>query len=191
MEILPEISDPNLRLTLLNALWNAQLLPQFDKEAFYRDTLHDAYDPEADYNDRIDERLRDHLLSIALPQDLLAKLKTLVWDGGNEVHHHIWTNWDGDTDVFDVRDLRGIEAVSELEVLEFTAGAAFGDISPLASLPKLRRATLLGGWTTSLRPLLRLPSLRTVEVVSHDSPDNRAVIDELRSRGIMVTAYDR
>jgi hypothetical protein len=187
---MPSIPDPNLRLTLLNSLWNANLLPRFDKEAFYRDVLREEWDPEAEYNDGVDERVREHLLSIPLSDDLLAKLMMVVWDGGNEVHHHIWTNWDGEDDTFNVRDLRGIEACTNLEVLEFTGGASFGDCSPLAGLSKLRRVTLFGGWLTNATALLSLPSLKKLECVVHDSADVKATLDELRSRGVSVTAYD-
>ncbi len=184
------IPDPNLRLTLLNSLWNANLLPAFDKDAFYRDVLHEEWDPAADYNDGVDDRVREHLLATKLPEEALAKLTLVTWDGGNEAFHHIWTNWDGEDDTFSVRDLRGIEACMNLEVLEFTGGAAFGDCAPLAGLAKLRRATLFGGWITNARPLLSLPALKKVELVAKDEPSIRTVLDELRSRGVAVTSYE-
>jgi hypothetical protein len=184
-----KIPDDNLRLTLLNSAWDQGLLPAFDKEAFYRDVLKQKYDPRASYNDGIDERVKKHLLSIALPDELLGKLTLVTWDGGNEVHHHIWTNWDGESDEFAVHDLSGIEACKNLETLQFIAGAQFDDVSPLAALPKLQEAMLLGGKMGDLRPLLKMKSLKKVEVVPEDNANNRAALDGLRARGVDVTAY--
>lgn len=183
------IPDPNLRLTLLNSAWEEGLLPRFDKEAFYRDVLKEPYDPAADYNYEIDNRVRDHLLSIPLTDDVLAKLKIVTWDGGNEVHHDIWTQWDGESDEFDVRDLRGIEACRGLEFIQFLAGTKFRDCSPLSGLPNLSEVMLLGGRIADLSPLLTLPKVSKVEVAADDADTNRAVIGELRSRGVDVTVY--
>lgn len=185
-----EIRDPNLRLTILHSAWNAGLLPPFDKEAFYRDVLHDPWDADADYNDEVDERVRKHLLTIPLPSDLLAKLTRVTWDAGNEVFNYIWTTFDGESDEFAVRDLNGIEACKNLDVLEFTGGAAFRDCAPLAGLPKLSSATLLGGVMSDLSPLLKLASLKKLRVVAENTPSNQSVIDALRSRGVAVTVYD-
>ena len=183
------IPDPNLRLTILNSAWEEGLLPPFDKEAFYRDVLQQPYDASADYNHRIDDRVRKHLLSTPLPDEMLAKLKILTWDGGNEVHHHIWADWDGESDEFDVHDLRGVEACKGLEFVQFIAGTAFRDIAPLTGLPKLSEVMLLGGRIADAEPLLSVPNLRKVEIAADDSPQNQRVFDKLRSNGVDVAVY--
>jgi uncharacterized protein DUF6892 len=184
-----KIVDDNLRLTLLQSAWDQGLLPQFDKRAFYSDVLKNPYDPRAEYNDGIDERVKKHLLAIPLPKDLLAKLTLVTWDGGNEVFHHIWTNWDGESDEFAVHNLAGVEACRGLETLQFISGAQFKDCSQLAGLSNLEDVMLLGGTITDLRPLLKLPKLRKLEVVAEDDVSNRAALDELRTRGVSVTMY--
>ena len=183
------IADDNFRLTLLQSAWDQELLPPFDKQAFYAGELKTPYDPRADYNDRIDERVKKHLLAIPLPDELLANLTRVTWDGGNEVFHYIWTNWDGESDEFAVHNIAGIEVCTGLETLQFISGAQFDDCAPLARLSKLEDVMLLGGTMADLRPLTKLPRLRKVEVVAADTPNNHDAIERLRARGIDVTAY--
>jgi len=183
------IPDPNLRLTFLQCLWDEELLPTLDKEAFYRDTLGEEYDPSADYNDMADPRVRNHLLSIELPDTLLAQLKIVDWDVGSDVFQMIWTNWDGETDEFDLTDLTGIEACRSMETLEVLSGGGLESCAALAGLPALRRVTLLGGWIKDASPLQKLPSLKKLEIAAAPTEDNQRVFTELRAAGVKVTVH--
>jgi uncharacterized protein (TIGR02996 family) len=178
------IPDPNLKLTLLQALRDLELLPEFDKEAFFRDVLHKEYDEFAAYNERLDKRVLRALLATKLPDTLLAKIEQLVWDAGNDVHHDVWTNWDGEDETFDVRDLTGLEACTGLKSITFIAGSQVSDWSPVAGLPRLQQIYASGARARSLSPFLELPALKQLSVRFVDSPENRAVLEKLRARGI-------
>jgi hypothetical protein len=183
------IRDPNLKLTLLQCLWAEGLLPPFDREAFFSDELGQPYDPSAAYNNRVDERVRDALLATSLPTELLAKLKLLQWDGGDDVFHYVWTNWYGDDETFFVTSFDGIEACTGLEEILFGAGFNGTDIAPLGALPNLTELKL---WGTKrlpdVRPLLQTPALRKAQISAEDNAENRAAIAALRAKGIEVVA---
>jgi hypothetical protein len=183
------IRDPNLRLILLEAAWNEDLLPRFDKDAFYRDALKEKYDPRAEYNQRIDERVRDALLSAPLDDDVLSQLKIVTWDGGNEAFLDIWTYWDGESGEFDVVDLAGIEKCTSLERLLFLAGARFPDCVPLGGLTQLHEVRIRGEEPASLGALLSLPKLKKVGVAPLEKPVNTRVIDQLRARGVEILPF--
>jgi hypothetical protein len=184
-----DVKDPNLRLTLLQAAWDAGALPPFDKQAFYQNTLGEPYDPKADYNERIDKRVRDALLATPMPDDVLERLKVVAWDGGNDVHHFVWTNWDGESDEFDVADLTGIEKCKNLERLLFIAGARFTDCKPLTGMSKLRDVMIHGTKLFDLRPLSTLPALDKLEVAFAATDENRAVVEILRNRGVTLETW--
>jgi hypothetical protein len=67
------IADPNLRLLLLQAAWDENLIPRFDKAAFFRDQLHEELTDDAECNYRIDTRVLDALLAIPLTDETLFK----------------------------------------------------------------------------------------------------------------------
>lgn len=183
------IRDPNLKLTLIQAAWIANLLPPFDKDAFYRDVLGTPYDPRAEYNNRIDERVRDAILATSLSDDLLRRLTYVVWDAGNEIHNLIWTNWGGESDEFYIHDLSGIEGCENLEQLLFIGGASFDDCSPLARLSRLSHLMIEGKQPADMKPLLTLPKLAKLDLSFTASGANRGIVDQLKSRGVAVSEW--
>ncbi len=176
--------DPNLRLTLLQSLWTAGLAPPFDKEAFFHDVLHDRYDVRAAYNNTVDERVRRALLDQPITSEQLSRLRLVHWDGGDEIHHLIWENWDGEDDTFDVRDLRGVEQCRNVEEIEFTSGCQARDLSPVGELSSLRRLMLYGRVFDSIAPLRDLTALRELSISCADNPTNREVLAVLQGRGV-------
>src|SRR5256885_6351734 len=103
------IPDQALQLLLLDAAWQEGLLPPFDKIAFYRDELGIKWDFDADYSLQADPRVLSALLATALEDTVLARITAFDWDGSNQVCSHIWSQWDGEDDMFDVEKLDGIE----------------------------------------------------------------------------------
>lgn len=184
-----DIPDRNLKLMLIQSAWIAKLLPPFDKEAFYRDVVGSPYDPRADYNDRIDRRVLDAILATPLPKETLRKLTYVVWDAGNEIYNLIWTNWGGETDDFYVRDLAGIEACEAVKQLLFIGGASFDDCSPLGKLNALEHLMIEGKQPANMQPLLNLPKLTKLDLSFSAEGGNRAVVDQLKSRGVEVSEW--
>jgi hypothetical protein len=197
--------DPNLQLAVLEAAWDAKLLPPFDKDAFYRGVLGETWDANRD-GEEVDERTREALLGIALPPEILESIEVMEWGGGEDAQSHILHFWDGEDETFDVTDLDGIGACRSIRDLDLGASHVT-DIGPLADLKKLeslelaysgfsgivtpgvgvkffdRRAEDLIG---DLTPLLELTALRELRVDYLDDERNRAVIAALKKRGVNV-----
>ncbi len=116
--------DANLHLAVLDALVSGGhvKLPDLETE--------DEYKP--------DQAVRQTLLDIPLGPDDLAKVKELVWEGGMEIQHTIWNQWDGEDEYFDIRDLSGIDQLSKLERVDVLSCCRVDDWSPLASCATLR-----------------------------------------------------
>lgn len=183
-----EFADPNLKLIVLQAAWNEGLLPPFDKPAFFRDVLKEEYDEHADYNYKLDERVREHLLAIPLPSEQLSRITTIEWDGGNEIFLEIWSYWDGESDEFDIHDLTGINKLTGLETAFFNAGVAFRDVTPIAGMLRLEKFLNYSTPIDDLTPFLSLPKLTRLQAMYPDTPSNRAAIVELQKRGVTVTS---
>ncbi len=122
------IVDPNLKLAILEALIHDGHLALADLE---------PADPE-----QRDEKIRKHYLKLPLAPEQLAQVKTLRWGGGMQIQHAIWPEWDGEDDTFDLRDLKGIELLGNLEVISFVSAFAVDDLEPLAALPTLKKLAL-------------------------------------------------
>ena len=120
--------DTNLHLAVLDALASEGhvKLPNLKTE--------DAYKP--------DSAVRQALLDIPLGPDDLAKVKQLVWEGGMEIQHAIWNQWDGEDEYFDIRDLSGIEQLSKLERVDILTCCRVEDWSPLEKCASLRSVTV-------------------------------------------------
>jgi hypothetical protein len=199
--------DPNLHLAVLEAAWDAKLLPVFDKDVFYRDVLGETWDANRD-GEKVDERTRSALLAIPLPPDVLARIETLEWGGGEATQHFVFHSWDGEDETFDVTDLTGIGACANLRQLSLDV-AALTDIAPLRELPKLEWFRLNYGGNSvvlehqgrvsvtegpaegelqDLRPLLELKALARLDIGSRYRNDdrNRGVLQELRKRGVQL-----
>jgi hypothetical protein len=179
-----KIPDPNLRLTLLQALWTAKLAPVFDREAFFRDVLGEEYDFEAPYNDEVHEGVRNALLQIPITEEQLSKLKLIQWDGGDEIHGLIWENWDGEDGTFDVHDFTGIELCRNLEWLAFTAGSQVKDLSPLLGMRSLAKVVLFNRPFEALEPFEKLPALRELAVCYIDGDSSRQSLKRLQQKGV-------
>lgn len=182
------ISDPNLRLILLQAMWNEGLAPKFDKATFYRAKLGKEYDPASESNEQLDTAVRDALVATELPAEKLAQLKRVDWDGSEEIFHLIWEFPSDVGDTFYVKSLSGIEACKNLTALQFLAGLQTTNLGPLGALTELQTLRLQGPQSQSdITPLLRLPKLKTIEVPVEDNETCAKVLAELKRRGVQVS----
>src|SRR5438445_10476131 len=102
-----DVHDPNLRLAILQATWSQKLLPSFDRDAFYRDVLEEAWDAER-FGYAVDARTRDAILATIPPAEVLRAVTEIDWGGRLPVQHLIYQFWDGEQDEFDITDLSGI-----------------------------------------------------------------------------------
>ena len=185
--------DQALQLLLLDAAWSEGLLPRFDKVGFYRDQLGIAWDYDADYSRQADPRMLAELLAIPLDADVLARITKFHWDGANEVCSAVWSQWDGEDDMFDIRDLDGIGACTGMRSLHLISGA-FRSIAPLRGLRGLQELKIvaLDQPLSDLGPLRELPGLKIVDLNGNyeKTSANAQVLADLQSRGVNTTARD-
>jgi Leucine-rich repeat (LRR) protein len=64
------------------------------------------------------------------------------------------------------------------------------DISPLKSLVRLEFLRLDGNLVEDITPIMELPKLRVLDVTGNPNAQ-RARLDELSDRGVIVRDYDR
>ena len=160
----------------------AGIAPGFEPTVFAAQKGYKRDDYDADSKARAE-------LSRATLTEVNARLLTaLSWDGGNGVHHDVWTYWDGEDETFDVRVLEGIGELSNLESLTFTGGWGVLDATPLQSLPRLRELSIKGGFV-DVRALVAISSLERVSlgyVQNIRTQENIESIERLKARGVEV-----
>lgn len=169
-----------LRITIVSSLIQEGFLPAFDKNAFYTGVLGRPYT----YTGGLDTDVMTHILAMPI-ESVTPRLKTLQWDGSDELFLQIFEEWDGHDRVFYVNSLVGIDQCPNLESILFYSGLDTDDLRPLSHLPRLRRLKLFGPKPLGdLRPLLSLGRLERVEIDLVENDVNRAVVKELAARGV-------
>jgi predicted DNA-binding WGR domain protein len=169
------IPDVNLRLAIVQALTDAKVLPELDRKKFLAnekvDPLLDLEDGDQDIEYTkvlpIQKALVAQLQSKHLPQ-----IKKIWWEGGLDVQHLIWSQWDGEGGEFDVESLEGIDACTSLETFSLAWCTKVKDASPLGGVKTLEVVSVAGSDVTDVRALAGLPKLREI-----DLSYNRQLVD--------------
>ena len=111
-------ADPIFKLAVLDELGSSISLPRayfFDEYAFDEDNL-------------------ARLLAVEISQEQLDSITTMNWmGGGRSVQHRVWSQWDGESDEFDIRSVAGVETLRNLRKLA---------VAPLDLLPADQVAAL-------------------------------------------------
>jgi len=138
---------------------------------------------------------------VEVPKADLATVRELDFDGGNEIYGLVETklasrlgleDWEldtgGETDVFQVLSLAGVEALPKLWLLDL-GGHGFcrkeRSLAPLAGHPALSKLTLTGSFGDP-NVLLELPALERLRTFGGPSLPG-SVLKELRERGVDVS----
>ncbi|GAB2560460.1 DUF6892 domain-containing protein [Leucobacter ruminantium] len=116
-----EFADLNFKLLVLQDLMYDQklLAPAFDFAEF----IEHHVDREIDVNEEGYAPIPEVLAYFAeypVPRELLGKVVELVQDGGNDIYLQIAPLWDGEDDVFDVKDFADVELLPNLRSLTLT-----------------------------------------------------------------------
>lgn len=59
--------------------------------------------------------------NLKLTEEDLALVDKLVFDGGEDIYFLMMTDWDGESDEFDVRSVKGFELLPNLKEVEYIA----------------------------------------------------------------------
>ncbi|MEU3657065.1 hypothetical protein AB0E67_30535 [Streptomyces sp. NPDC032161] len=112
--------DFNFKLLVVEQLMyiDETLTPRFSVEDHMRargiDDLH-AYVEENDLEYQVLDEARAYFGRLEIGDDLLASVKQLTFDGGNQAFMECAPVWDGEDDLFDVRSLDDLELVPNLK----------------------------------------------------------------------------
>ena len=184
--------DTNFKLTVVAALMDAGVLDF----GVYTDFLKQIEGPQYDYeNDgyNLSAKSYQYFADYTLTADQLAKVQRLTFDGGLEIYPFIFPFWGGESNDFDIRSLEDMRHLPNLKVFEMISMLAGPDLAPLKEAPNLQRLDLglvRGSWK-NMRVLLTLPDLQRLVVFDTNipTPDQRAVLEALRQKGVRVSVF--
>lgn len=188
-------ADSNLKLVVLSSLLDAKQIDLGTPAQLATHVLGRAVDLEDDGYEIIPEA-RAYLERYPLADVLLAAVEEIEFDGGGTAYEFAWYFWDGEDDVFDVKELTGIELCRNLT--SFSAISMIGnvDVRALLSLQKLEYLRLNTG-IDHIEALLDLPRLKEVRVLDNGTYDEvtttgtpaRRTFDALKDRGVRVWVH--
>ncbi|MCQ1574308.1 hypothetical protein NFO65_26635 [Neorhizobium galegae] len=188
-------ADANLKLVVLSSLLDAKQIDLGSPEQLATHVLGRAVNLEDEGYEIIPEA-RDYLERYPLTDERLAAVEEIEFDGGGTVYEYAWYFWDGEDDVFDVKDLSGIELCRNLK--SFSAISMIGevDVRTFLPFPKLESLHLSTGMN-HIEALLDLPALKEVrllndeiykEVTTAGTPTRR-IFQTLKDRGVRVWVH--
>ncbi|WP_246622819.1 DUF7256 domain-containing protein [Rhizobium laguerreae] len=188
-------ADPNLKLVVLSSLLDAKQIDLGTPAQLATHVLGRAVDLEDEGYEIIPEA-QAYLERYPLTDELLAAVEEIEFDGGGTAYEFAWYFWDGEDDVFDVKELTGIELCRNLR--SFSAISMIGnvDVRALLSLRKLEYLRLNTG-IDHIEALLDLPRLKEVRVLDNGTYDEvttpgtpaRRTFDTLKDRGVRVWVH--
>lgn len=108
-----EFDHFNFKLAVIQELMYEQeiLTPKFDVYGFCA-AEHPSIDPDGFYYEPIPE-VRRYFEALAIPKSCAAEVRSLFFDGGNDIYAQLIPQWDGEDGQFD------LESVSERELAQF------------------------------------------------------------------------
>ncbi len=183
-----DFDDLNLKLAVIQALRDLELMAKFDKDAFWQTTFGEPYDPRASYNYEVVAEVVEYYRRLELPRALVAEVKQLGWYAGlSPIIGDLQTHWDGEDDFYSIASLAGIEACTSLEGLEIEDGMhSISDFSPLRSLEKLDLASF-----PYLSPEVERPAWFSVRIGSRVPDSDKYTFDEAGMLTGFVDPYHR
>ncbi|MBM7068345.1 hypothetical protein [Actibacterium sp. 188UL27-1] len=186
-------TDPNFKLAVLSSLLDDKVLDFGDYPAF----LKFIEGTEYDYEERGYEpsaKAQRYLTHYPLTTDQLAKVDTLVFDGGNTIYPYVYPFWGGETEEFDIRSLDDLRLLPNLETFEIISMLWWEnpDLTALRHVPKLKTLGLgLTATWQNIEVLEQLPNLKELTVFGHDLDEGSAlnVVKQLEQRGVRVQIF--
>jgi hypothetical protein len=186
--------EKNLKLAMIGQLMTDDVLPLFDLDVFFEEHLGQPYDGCADYNYAPIPEVEAYLTHLELDDSALLPLTRLAIDGGDEIYHYVWPQWEGEDDYFAFISLDGIEQcinLTSLDICGILSDEQPLELSALTALPAFQNLALDGAYLLDLQPLLDIATLQTVTLTYtriESTEANQQALHTLRTRGVSVTA---
>lgn len=67
------------------------------------------------------QEMVEYFENLKLTEEDLAMVEQLVFDGGEDIYFLLMTDWDGESDEFDVQSVKGFELLPNLKSVEYIA----------------------------------------------------------------------
>lgn len=136
----------------------------------------------------------DYLARYPLTPEMLGTVETLIFDGSNSAYNYIWPYWGGDSDMFDVYSLKGIEFCPNIRNIDVTAMLVLADLALLTPLRHLTHLYISANTVINIPALLDIKTLEWVRISNGKSDEDskipghptRLVMEALMNRGVHV-----
>lgn len=109
--------DFGFKLVVINSLLGKETSFAKELEAMQEKYV-DEYD--GDGYEYIPEMV-EYFENLKLTEEDLAMVEQLVFDGGEDIYFLLMTDWDGESDEFDVQSVKGFELLPNLKSVEYIA----------------------------------------------------------------------
>lgn len=110
-------TDFNFKLVVINSLMGKNKKTSFSEELTEMiERYVDGYEGE---NFECIPKMVEYFENLRLTETDLAQVDYLIFDGGEEIYSIIMPNWDGESDDFEVRSVKGFEHLINLEEVEY------------------------------------------------------------------------
>lgn len=119
--------DFNFKLVVMESILdkNPSFLPELENlREKYDDINDDFYKPfkTEEYDTRcFMPPIAEFLEKVRLTDEDLAKVENLYFDGGCEIYFYIYSDWNGESSIFDVYYLKGFEKLPNLKKIFWTS----------------------------------------------------------------------
>jgi len=185
-----KIPDLGLFLGVLQALLKQEILPEERLDPVLADIETSDAEPDDNEAERVAAAVA-RLHELPLTAEMLARIESVGFDGGNDIYMLIEEVLDIDTggeeDYYQLQSLVGIDALTALTSLNLDGHGyreAALDLSPLQGHPKLA-SIYLTGKCTNAKALETLPALNTLTARATDL-DDPTVLERLAARGVEI-----
>ncbi len=168
--------DLNFKLAVIQALREINVLPPFDKDAFWQKTFGEPYDDFADYAYENVPEVIEYYRHFELKPEQLEQIKSISWLEF-DIIYDINSQWDGEDNFFEIQSIEGIEYCKNVEKLYLQLGLdpmpwevkqlglqkTYVNLQPLKELKKLKELKL-DGYVQNVDAVLEIPSLKKLKI---------------------------
>lgn len=179
--------DSNLKLVVLDALRESGVIDLGTPADLAQHLLGESFDRDSNTGERL-QPVYDFLVRYPLGANELATVRSLTFDGGNEIYSYVVPHWDGEDGAFDVASLDGLAQLPNLTQINVVAMLSDMDLSRLAPLTRLTSISLDPGPYDHGETLLALPALQELYVFE-TSFEDPSITRRLTARGVTVRMW--
>lgn len=162
--------DANFKLVVMGALMKAGVLDFGNFPAFLKAVEGPDYDYE-EHGYELSQKAYDYLTHYPLTPEQLSQVRTLTFDGGNDIYRYIFPFWGGEGEEFSIAaltDLHLVPNVTGLCIISMLRGTGLG---PLSHISEVETVTLgLTGRWMDFEVLETLQHLSSLSVFRDDLP---------------------